>query len=303
METAGRPIARNARVDLMRAPSCDTVADTVADTAELLRPSPGNRSMTVKRDTSERRSQITAMVRQRGSVQVTALAKQFRVSLQTIRKDLHYLTELGVTTRAYGGAISSSSVTTPTESPFAAKLVLHREEKERIGRQAASLIRPGDAIVLDSGTTTLEIARHLPDEEGITVVTNDFHILCALAQKTRVRVVVIGGELRRKNMAFYGAQTLSALNDLLVDKLFLGVDGFDLERGITTHHEAEAMLNRKMTEVAREVIVVTDSTKFGRVCLHRIVGVDEITGLITDRGAPEYVTAARDSLSFDLHLV
>jgi DeoR family transcriptional regulator, aga operon transcriptional repressor len=299
METGFGAAHRTARSELLRAQTCDRVPEATEPAGN----GSGKRSMILKRDTSERRSQISAMVRERGSVQVAALAKQFRVSLQTIRKDLHYLTELGVTARAYGGAISSNSVTTPTEPPFAAKLVLHRDEKERIGRHAASLVKLGDSVVLDSGTTTLEIAKHLPDEDGITVVTNDFHILCALAQKTRIRVVVIGGELRRKNMAFYGAQTLSALNDLLVDKLFLGVDGFDLERGITTHHEAEAMLNRKMTEVAREVIVVTDSSKFGRVCLHRIVGVDEITGLITDRGAPEYVTAARDSLSFDLHLV
>ncbi len=257
----------------------------------------------VRRDTSERRSQISVMVRERGSVQVAALADQFHVSMQTIRKDLHYLTELGVTARAYGGAIAADVVSSVAEPAVATKLALHNAQKERIGRFAAGLIKPGDSIVLDAGTTTLHIARHLPDLEGITVVTNDFGVLGALTQKSKIRIVMIGGELRRKNMAFYGAQTLSALNDLLVDKLFLGVDGFDIERGITTHHEADAMLSRKMAEVAREVIAVTDSSKFGRVCLHRIIGLNEITGLITDVGAPDYITAAKDTLSFDLHLV
>lgn len=257
----------------------------------------------VKRDTSERRSQISAMVRESGSVQVAALASQFRVSMQTIRKDLHYLTELGVTARAYGGAIAAQAVSPVAEPPVATKLALHNAEKERIGRYAASLIKPGDSVVLDSGTTTLQIARFLPDVEGITVVTNDFGILAALTQKAHIKIVMIGGELRRKNMAFYGAQTVSALNDLLVDKLFLGVDGFDVERGITTHHEAEAMLNRKMAEVAREVIAVTDSSKFGRVCLHRIIGLNEITGLITDRAAPEYLVPASEALGFELTLV
>ncbi len=255
------------------------------------------------RDTSQRRSQISSMVRERGSVQVAALARQFRVSLQTIRKDLHYLTELGITARAYGGAIAADVVNPVQEPAVATKLALHREEKERIGRYAASLVRAGESIVLDSGTTTLQIARHLPDLEGITVVTNDFGILAALMQKTHIKIVMLGGELRRKNMAFYGAQTVSALNDLLVDKLFLGVDGFDIERGITTHHEAEAMLNRKMAEVAREVIAVTDGSKFGRVCLHRIIGLNELTGLITDAGAGTYVSQAKDSSGFDLHLV
>lgn len=259
--------------------------------------------MSVTRDTSERRSQISAMVRERGSVQVADLARRFRVSMQTIRKDLHYLTERGVTARSYGGAIASDAVTAAIETPVSTKLELHHDEKERIGRYAASLIRPGDSVVLDSGTTALEIARYLPDLEDITVVTNDFNILAALTQKTEIRIVMIGGELRRKNMAFYGAQTVSALNELVVDKLFLGVDGIDLERGITTHHEAEAMLNRKMAEVARETIVVTDSSKFGRVCLHRIIGVADVDKLITDRNVPDAIAAAATGLGIDVHLV
>ncbi len=257
----------------------------------------------IKRDTSERRALISAMVRERGSVQVASLASQFRVSLQTIRKDLHYLTELGVMSRAYGGAIAADATTPVSEPAVATKLALRSADKDRIGRYAASLVRPGDSVVLDSGTTTLQIARHLPDLEGITVVTNDFGVLSALMQKSAIKIVMIGGELRRKNLAFYGAQTLSALNELLVDKLFLGVDGFDVERGITTHHEAEAMLNRKMAEVAREVIAVTDSSKFGRVCLHRIIGLNEITGLVTDRDAPDYLLEASQQLDFDLTLV
>jgi DeoR family transcriptional regulator of aga operon len=260
--------------------------------------------MSVKRDTSERRSQISAMVRERGSVQVADLARKFRVSMQTIRKDLHFLTERGVTARSYGGAIASDVVTTAAiESPVSAKLELQHAEKERIGRFAAELIRPGESVVLDSGTTTLQIARFLPDLEDVTVVTNDFNILTELARKTHIRIVMIGGELRRKNMAFYGAQTVTALGELAVDKLFLGVDGIDLDRGITTHHEAEAMLNRKMAEVARQTVVVTDSSKFGRVCLHRIIGVGEVDMLITDQAAPGTVATACRSLGVDLRQV
>jgi len=261
--------------------------------------------MSLKRDTSERRSQISAMARELGSVQVADLAKRFRVSMQTIRKDLHFLTEHGVIARSYGGAISSDVVATTAaiESPVTAKLELQHAEKERIGRFAAELIKPGESIVLDSGTTTLQIARFLPDIEDITVVTNDFNILTELARKSHIRTVMIGGELRRKNMAFYGAQTVAALSELAVDKLFLGVDGIDLERGITTHHEAEAMLNRKMAEVARQTIAVTDSSKFGRVCLHRIIGVGEVDMLITDKAMPDPVAAACRNLGVELHQV
>ncbi|WP_136161242.1 transcriptional repressor AgaR [Sphingomonas flavalba] len=254
------------------------------------------------RDTSERRQQISAMVRQRGSVQVAPLARQFGVSMQTIRKDLLFLGQLGITERSYGGAILASAVNVTSEPALDAKRAVHTDEKARIGALAAAMVASGDSIVLDSGTTALQIARHLPDDEEITVVTNDFDILAALTQKNRLNVVMLGGALRRKNMAFYGAQTMRALDDLHVDKLFLGVDGFDVERGITTHYEPEAMLNRKMVEAARQVIVVTDGSKFGQVCLHRIINLDGVDDLVTDGDTlPEGIRAAADRFGFRIH--
>lgn len=258
--------------------------------------------MSVIRDTSERRQQISALVRERGSVQVAPLASRFGVSMQTIRKDLHYLEKRGVAERSYGGAISADAVNVVAEPPLETKRASNIDEKARIGALAASMVQPGDSIVLDSGTTTLQIAHHLPDDEDITVLTNDLDILCALARKERIRVVMLGGTLRRRNRAFYGAQTENALDDLHVDKLFLGVDGFDLERGITTHFEPEAMLNRKMVKAARQVIAVTDKSKFGHVCLHRILNVAEIDDLITDGDDAEGMQAAAERAGFRLHI-
>ena len=253
------------------------------------------------RDTSERRQQISAMVKAKGSVQVAPLAERFGVSMQTIRKDLHFLTERGVMERSYGGAIVADAVTLAAEPPVEAKRAIHTDEKARIGRAAAAMVRSGESIVLDSGTTTLQIAHHLPDHEDITVLTNDFDVLAALARKERITVVMLGGRLRRRNMAFYGAQTESAFDDLHVDKLFLGVDGFDVERGITTHFEPEAMLNRKMVAAARQVIAVTDASKFGRTCLHRIINVGEIDDLVTAGEVPSEVSAAAERLGFAIH--
>ena len=258
-------------------------------------------SIKVTRDTSERRRQITTMIKSRGSVQVAALSDMFGVSMQTIRKDLHYLEVHGIAARAYGGAISAE-VVNASEPPIETKRVSHTEEKERIGKLAAAMVEPGDSIMLDSGTTALQIARFLPDDEDITVVTNDFNVLAALTQKRNIKIVMLGGEFRRKNMAFYGAQTVAALDDLLLDKLFLGVDGFDADRGITTHHEPEAQLNRKMVEAARRVIAVTDSSKFGKVCLHRIIDISEIDDLVTDADAPDYIQRAAETLGFQLHV-
>jgi len=255
----------------------------------------------VTRDTSERRREITAMLRTRGSVQVAPLSEMFGVSMQTIRKDLHYLEEHGIATRAYGGAICSEVVNAHVEPAIETKRASHTEAKERIGKLAAGMVKPGDSIMLDSGTTTLQIARFLPDEEDITVVTNDFEVLAVLNQKRKIKIVMLGGELRRRNMAFYGAQTVAALDDLLLDKLFLGVDGFDIERGITTHHEPEAQLNRKMVETAREVIAVTDASKFGKVCLHRIIDVVDLDALVTDAEAPHHIDEAAERLGVRLY--
>ncbi|HEX7012013.1 MAG TPA: transcriptional repressor AgaR [Steroidobacteraceae bacterium] len=239
------------------------------------------------RDTSSRRQRIGVMLQENGSVQVLELASMFGVSTQTIRKDLHYLEKRGVATRSYGGAISSQVVGIATETAVDAKRALHAQEKEKIGRRAAQMVQPGESIVLDSGTTTAQIARFLPDTDEITVVTNDFGVLAELAAKSRIQVVVLGGTLRRKNLAFYGAQTEAAIAELSVDKLFLGVDGLHAQKGITTHYEREAILNRMMVEVAQQVIAVTDSSKFGRMCLHKIVDLDELDMLITDSGADE----------------
>ncbi len=252
------------------------------------------------RDTSNRRQRISAMLQENGSVQVLPLSDMFGVSTQTIRKDLFYLEGRGIATRSYGGAISSAVVGLATETAVEAKRTIHTLEKERIGKHAASLVMPGDSIVLDSGTTTALIARYLPDSEDITVVTNDFGVLSELVNKLHIKIVMLGGGLRRKNMAFYGAQTEAAMSGLFVDKLFLGVDGFDMEKGITTHHESEALLNRTMANMARQIIAVTDSSKFGRMCLHKIIGISELDMLITDKAADDSLVKGTRALGVNV---
>jgi DeoR family transcriptional regulator, aga operon transcriptional repressor len=258
--------------------------------------------MAASRNTSERRLKISALVREHGSVQVAALAKRFGVSQQTVRKDLRYLADHGVMARAYGGGIDSSVVNLPLPEPhYESKRAVHLEQKQRIGKLAAKLVKPGDTVVIDSGTTAIELAKALPNID-VTVVSNDFGVLTVLARKSNVNLVMLGGELRRKNMAFYGGLTVDALAALQVDLLFLGVDGFDLDRGITTHYEPEAMLNRKMVEASRVVVAITDSSKFGKVCLHRIIRVADLDLLITDSDAPAEIREASEELGFELKL-
>jgi DeoR family transcriptional regulator of aga operon len=161
------------------------------------------------------------------------------------------------------------------------------------------MVRAGDTIAIDSGTTAVQLAEALPNIE-VTVVTNDFGVLVALAPKSNIHIVMLGGELRRKNMAFYGGLSVEALDALHVDRLFLGVDGFDLERGITTHHEPEARLNRKMAEAARTIVAITDSSKFGKICLHSIIPIADLDILITDAGVTDDIRQASQKLGVEL---
>jgi DeoR family transcriptional regulator, aga operon transcriptional repressor len=237
---------------------------------------------TTKRDTSKRRERILSLLREQGSVQVDQLSQQFHVSTQTIRQDLNFLEKLGTAARSYGGAVLRDGQTPASEAALETKRRLFSAEKVAIGKLAASLIRAGDSVILDSGTTTLQIAAHIPNGTEVTVVTNDLAIANELAGHEGLQLLMLGGALRRKNMSLFGTHAERAVQELSVDKLFLGVDGFDMQKGVTTHFEAEAILNRMMCDAAREVIAVTDSSKFGKVCLHKIIEPGRISKLITD---------------------
>jgi DeoR family transcriptional regulator of aga operon len=156
------------------------------------------------------------------------------------------------------------------------------------------LINDGESVLLDSGTTTLQVARHIEPSASLVAVTSDVGIMNELLSRESVQLVFLGGTLRRKNLSFYGTQTERALQDLHVEKLFLAADGFDIEKGLTTHFEPEALLNRMMCRAASEIIIVADSSKFGRICLHKILEPQGIAKVVTDSGIPD---SARDALT------
>lgn len=260
------------------------------------------------RDTSRRRERIASMLKDRGSVQVQDLAKQFDVSTVTIRKDLKFLDDQGIATRSYGGAMlknksPNNSVLINNELAIERKQALHANEKSSIGKVAADLVKAGDSIILDSGSTTIQIASYLSSKKDVTIVTNDLNVVNVLAQSEDLNVLLLGGTLRQKNMSFFGSQAENALRDLHVDKLFLGVDGFDMDRGITTHFEAEALLNRLMCNVASEIVVVTDSSKFGQVCLHKILAPSGVDRVITDENIPDDYRNGLSRLGIELTIV
>jgi DeoR family transcriptional regulator of aga operon len=236
------------------------------------------------RDTSARRKKIIGLLNENGSVQVQQLSNLFNISTVSIRKDLKFLEQRGVVTRTYGGAFLNSESSEITETNIHLKEKLNVDSKCKIAQAAADMIFEGDSIILDSGTTTNRIAEQLSDKENITVITNDLNAINSIADYPNVELVVLGGTLRRKTMYFHGTQAEKTLKELHADKLFLGVDGFHMEKGITTHFEAEATLNRVMCSAASEVIVVADSSKFNKVCLYKIIEPSNVSKLITDSG-------------------
>ncbi|NQV14428.1 DeoR/GlpR transcriptional regulator [bacterium] len=234
--------------------------------------------------TVERRNQIKDLISHAGRVKVDILSERFGVSEVTIRADLRHLEEQGIILRSYGGAQIREPV--GTDVSILQKRKLHADEKRRIGAAAAALIHDGDSIILDSGTTTSEVVRFLDGKENLTIMTNAVNIATDLAGKTNSTVMLTGGVLREKSFSLVGIQAERMLKEYHFDKVFLGVDGFDMETGLTTPNPYEAHLNSIMVDAAKEVIVLTDSSKFGRKSLVSIIGLDRIDRVITDSNIP-----------------
>ncbi|EEI9453465.1 DeoR family transcriptional regulator [Salmonella enterica subsp. enterica serovar Javiana] len=236
--------------------------------------------------TSERREQIIQRLRQQGSVQVNDLSTLFGVSTVTIRNDLAFLEKQGIAVRAYGGALICDSNNSGIEHSVEDKSSLNTALKRSIARAAVELIKPGHRVILDSGTTTYEIARLMRNHTDVIAMTNGMNVANALLEAEGVELLMTGGHLRRQSLSFYGDQAEQSLQNYHFDMLFLGVDSIDLERGISTHNEDEARLNRRMCEVAERIVVVTDSSKFDHSSLHKIVDTQRIDMIIVDEGIP-----------------
>jgi len=249
-------------------------------------------------NSEQRRAQILQALQSQDSVRVTRLAQRLGVSSVTIRTDLRALTEAGLLTRQHGGARLSHVA--PPEAPLAEKRQLHRERKLRIAACAAALVAPGDKLILDAGSTTLNLARLLHASGPFTVFTNSLPIASELANAEAVELIVSGGALRKASQSLQGAQAEASLQGYVFDKLFLGVDGFDCEFGLSTHDAAEARLNAHMIEHARRVIVLADSSKFGQLCLHRICHTDRVHAVVSDAALPPLVRAALEQQGIEV---
>lgn len=235
--------------------------------------------------TIQRRAKISEMLEQDGQVQVLTLSKLFGVSPVTIRNDLAQLEKKNILIRTRGGAIRPQRV--GIDFKLHEKTKRNFKQKQAIGLKAAELIQDGDTIILDSGSTTMEIAKHLGQFNELTVITNALNIAQLLAEYKNIRVIVPGGILRKNALSLVGPMAENAIRNYYCDKFFLGVDGIDAGYGVSTPNAEEAYLNRIMIEISRETYVVTDSSKFKKRSFAFIAPMDKIHYVITDHNIPE----------------
>src|SRR6476660_4540081 len=233
----------------------------------------------------ERRRAIIEILDRDGRVLVTDMARKFDTSQVTIRKDLEILHAHGLVHRTHGGALPAreGALEDPT---LREKEKLHRKEKLRIAAAAASQVKEGQVIILDSGTTTTAIARALRNFHNVTIITNGLNIAADLTGAP-VEVILTGGTVRKNSFSLVGPIAEETLRGLNADILFLGVDGFDVHYGLSTPNLLEAKVNRVMVEVAKKTVAVGDSSKFGRRSLSLLAPTSALQEVITDRGAPK----------------
>ncbi len=242
----------------------------------------------------ERRRKILELLERDGRVVVKDLARRFSTSLITIRKDLEHLHGQGRIQRAHGGALPVEA-TAQRDPALREKERLHRKEKHRIAEAAVRFVQPGQVIILDSGTTSAAIARVAKNIPNLTVITNGVNIASELAG-TNVEVILTGGTLRKNSFSLVGPLAEDSLRHVSADVLFLAVDGFDVDYGLTTPNLLEAKVNRAMMASAKTTIVVCDSSKFGRRSLSLIAPTSEVQHAITDdKIPPKVLRALRDT--------
>lgn len=232
----------------------------------------------------ERQSIILELLIQHNSILVTDLATHLNVSSVTIRKDLTDLEREKKLYRNHGKAILIDPYI--DNRNVSEKEKLYVEEKKLIGMKAASLITPKDSILIASGTTMHALARSIVPADELTVITASMEVSNILASEKNIYIIQLGGILRHSSLSVVGKYAENILADFSCSKLFIGVDGIDLDFGITTTNMMEASLNRVMMQTAQKTIVLADSSKFGRRGFSKIADMEDVDHIITDSHIP-----------------
>lgn len=234
----------------------------------------------------ERQKEILKYVRKNKVTTIADLAEHFQVHGATIRRDIRLLVQEKLLVRTHGGVMVDDEV--HSEPPFHERKSAQYEEKNRIGLKAVELIKDGENIILDSGTTTLHIANAIIHKKNLTVITNDINIAAILRSSQSIKVIVTGGILFPNSFMLNGMITDEVLDTLHVHKAFLATPALHHQKGLTHFDEYLVSAKRSMIRAAKQVIVVADHTKIGSVSLHKVADTKQIDVLITGKEAGEF---------------
>jgi len=250
---------------------------------------------------AERHQFILNRIQKDQYINVVELCKELKVSSVTIRKDLKLLEDKNLLFRTHGGATVNNPYT--VDRPVNEKEKIQSAEKNKIGLAAVQLLKENDSIVIASGTTLLYFVKNIPSGLNLTVVTSALNIALELVSEPGVEVIQLGGLMRKSSSSVMGAYAEQILQDFYFNTLFLGVDGIDLDYGLTTTNAMEAHLNRKMINVSQKTIVLADSTKFGKRGFGKICGLEDIDHIITDKGISQQIVNHLEGLGVTVTIV
>ncbi len=236
---------------------------------------------------AQRHKFILEQLKQNGFVKVQELSEALGVSEVTIRKDLKRLESKKMLFRNHGSASNLSSII--LDKHIDVKEKLFKEEKQRIGKAANRMLEPNDKIIIASGTTLLAFANEINVNDNITVITSSVKVSYTLCYDPNIEIIQLGGIMRKNSVSVIGHYAENILESLSCNKLFLGVDGIDLDYGLSTSDMSEARINQQMIDASQKIIVVTDSSKFGKRGFCKICDLNKIHHIITDVNAPAHI--------------
>lgn len=250
---------------------------------------------------TQRHKYILEQLKKESYVKVSDLSEALDVSEVTIRKDLDHLESKKLLVRNHGSASAPSSLI--TDKHIDEKEKLNIDEKRKIAHAANDYLDNNDKIIIASGTTLLTFANQIDNHKHLTVITSSVKVSLTLCYHPNIEVVQLGGTMRKNSVSVIGHYAEHILKTLTCNKLFLGVDGIDLNYGLTTSNMSEAYINKRMIEAADEVVILTDSSKFGQRGFCKICDMSNIHHIITDSNAPMHMVEMIRELGIEVTLV
>lgn len=227
----------------------------------------------------ERRIWLEKQILKNNKIDIDEISKKLNVSPMTIRRDLKILEQEGKVIRTHGGAVSSRAFA--TELPYSSKEIHNIEEKKEIALKALSLVEENFIVILDSGTTTFELAKLLKDRNDLTIITNDIKIAVELIESDN-KVIVTGGEMQKDVGALFGPTTQEMLKMIHADIFFMGAHAIDIESGVTAPTFEKSIIKQLMINAAKETWLLADHSKFNKLAFSKVCDLNELEGIIVD---------------------